>query len=53
MSLYDYSLFIILAKLMLAIWSCLNACIQQGIKASDIGDEDSEKENMSVRIQEY
>ncbi|KAM6452051.1 condensin-2 complex subunit G2 isoform 1-T2 [Liasis olivaceus] len=37
-----------IAKLMLTIQSCLNACIQQQLKASESGDEDSEKENMSV-----
>nr|XP_060638556.1 condensin-2 complex subunit G2 [Anolis sagrei ordinatus] len=37
-----------IAKLMLTIQRCLNACIQQGLKASDSGDEDSEKENMSI-----
>uniref|UniRef100_G1KLI2 Non-SMC condensin II complex subunit G2 n=1 Tax=Anolis carolinensis TaxID=28377 RepID=G1KLI2_ANOCA len=37
-----------IAKLMLTIQRCLNACIQQGLKTSDSGDEDSEKENMSI-----
>ncbi|KAH0627584.1 hypothetical protein JD844_003492 [Phrynosoma platyrhinos] len=45
---YEYTSPTNIAKLMLTIQSCLNACIQQGLKASDSGDEDSEKENMSV-----
>ncbi|XP_042332474.1 condensin-2 complex subunit G2 isoform X2 [Sceloporus undulatus] len=45
---YEYTSPTNIAKLMLTIQSCLNACIQQGLKTSDSGDEDSEKENMSV-----
>ncbi|XP_061443239.1 condensin-2 complex subunit G2 isoform X2 [Rhineura floridana] len=45
---YEYTSPTNIAKLMLTIQSCLNACIQQGLKASNGDDEDSEKENMSV-----
>ncbi|XP_066483949.1 condensin-2 complex subunit G2 [Tiliqua scincoides] len=45
---YEYTSPTNIAKLMLTIQNCLNACIQQGLKTSDSGDEDSEKENMSV-----
>lgn len=50
-SLYCTFLFFILAKLMLTLQNCLNACIQQGLRTSESNDEDSEKENISVRIQ--
>nr|XP_034984741.1 condensin-2 complex subunit G2 isoform X1 [Zootoca vivipara] len=45
---YAYTTPTNIAKLMLTIQSCLNACIRQGLKTSDSDDEDSEKENMSV-----
>ncbi|XP_062981944.1 condensin-2 complex subunit G2 [Elgaria multicarinata webbii] len=45
---YEYTGPTNIAKLMLTIQRCLNACIQQGLKAADTDDEDSEKENMSV-----
>lgn len=52
-----FSLHLNVAKLMLTIRRCLNACIQKAVKASlhasgdeDDDDEDaSEKENTSVR----
>nr|XP_056713102.1 condensin-2 complex subunit G2 [Euleptes europaea] len=37
-----------IAKLMLTVQSCVNACIQERLKACDSGDEDSEKENASM-----
>ncbi|KAJ7322173.1 hypothetical protein JRQ81_018460 [Phrynocephalus forsythii] len=45
---YEYTSPTNIAKLMLTIQSCLNACIQQALKASESNDEDSEKENMSL-----
>ncbi|XP_020635366.3 condensin-2 complex subunit G2 isoform X1 [Pogona vitticeps] len=45
---YEYTSPTNIAKLMLTIQNCLNACIQQALKASESNDEDSEKENMSV-----
>ncbi|KAJ6659329.1 hypothetical protein lerEdw1_019200 [Lerista edwardsae] len=45
---YEYTSPNNIAKLMLAIRSCLNACIQQRSNASYSGEDDSEKENMSV-----
>ncbi|ETE60783.1 Condensin-2 complex subunit G2, partial [Ophiophagus hannah] len=37
-----------IAKLMLAIWNCLNDCVQQQLKESESGDDHCEKENMIV-----
>ncbi|XP_034257762.1 condensin-2 complex subunit G2 [Pantherophis guttatus] len=37
-----------IAKLMLAIRNCLNSSIQQQLKESESGDENNEKENMTV-----
>ncbi|KAF7245950.1 Condensin-2 complex subunit G2 [Varanus komodoensis] len=45
---YEYTSPTNIAKLMLTIQSCLNACIQQGLKAANSDDEDSEKENIRV-----
>uniref|UniRef100_A0A8D0L9X4 Non-SMC condensin II complex subunit G2 n=1 Tax=Sphenodon punctatus TaxID=8508 RepID=A0A8D0L9X4_SPHPU len=44
---YEYTTPTNIAKLMLTIRGCLNACIQKGSKAHDSGEE-SEKENISV-----
>lgn len=52
-----FSLYLNVAKLMLTIRRCLNACIQKAMKESlhdsgseDDDDEESEKENTSVRM---
>ncbi|KAL8164934.1 UNVERIFIED_CONTAM: hypothetical protein K2H54_017316 [Gekko kuhli] len=45
---YEYTSPANIAKLMLTIQSCVNACIQERLKACDSGDEDSEKENTSM-----
>ncbi|XP_060104048.1 condensin-2 complex subunit G2 [Heteronotia binoei] len=45
---YEYTSPANIAKLMLTIQSCVNACIQERLKACDSEDEDSEKENTSM-----
>ncbi|KFV99029.1 Condensin-2 complex subunit G2, partial [Eurypyga helias] len=45
---YEYTAPTNIAKLMLTIRRCLNACIQKAMKESGEGEEESEKENTSV-----
>ncbi|XP_054847532.1 condensin-2 complex subunit G2 [Eublepharis macularius] len=45
---YEYTSPANIAKLMLTIQSCINACIHERLRACDSGDEDSEKENTSI-----
>ncbi|XP_067398899.1 condensin-2 complex subunit G2 [Emydura macquarii macquarii] len=45
---YEYTAPTNIAKLMLTIRRCLNACIQRAIKENQDDDEESEKENMSI-----
>uniref|UniRef100_A0A8C8S0T2 Non-SMC condensin II complex subunit G2 n=1 Tax=Pelusios castaneus TaxID=367368 RepID=A0A8C8S0T2_9SAUR len=45
---YEYTAPTNIAKLMLTIRRCLNACIQRAIKENQDDDEESEKENISI-----
>ncbi|KAM7176346.1 condensin-2 complex subunit G2 isoform 3-T3 [Macrochelys suwanniensis] len=45
---YEYTAPTNIAKFMLTIRRCLNACIQRAIKENQDDDEESEKENISV-----